>query len=103
MLVVPEGRAAGATSVTPEIITAAMPSNSRRSGGTVPDLARNAATSMIFMPWANAHPAQNYSLALLASPDTAVDNLHLLVRVATFGVFLGRGIRQYVERFLLLL
>jgi hypothetical protein len=51
MLVAPDGRTAGATSVTPEISTAAMPINSRRSGGTVPDLARNAATSMIFMHW----------------------------------------------------
>jgi hypothetical protein len=40
---------AGATSVTPETKTAATHINSRRSGGTLPELARTAATSMIFM------------------------------------------------------
>jgi hypothetical protein len=48
---VPEETTAGATSVTPEINTAATHINSRRNGGTVPDLGRNTATSVIFMHW----------------------------------------------------
>src|SRR4051812_32757783 len=92
ILVAPEGSTAGATSVTPETNSAATPINSRRSGGTVPDLARNAATSMIFMSGANAHRPWDYSLAGLvasASSNAAVDDLHLLVRIATLGMRLG--------------